>query len=380
MKFLAEDFFVRLPGEQTLLHINKHNISRLTMLKGDPAGLRGEYLFTCYGDCTNITGHLGRLKGDVSKLRGDISRVHGYCTGVDLDCTGLEGDVETLYRLRLEEEKFKKGGLFLSKHRFLTNEENERLWEVWVKIASCTIGMGEPEYLMIARPIKNRPPFPVDVWGRHYVADEDGSIVCFSINPADILLLRTNQEIQTCWSIYDKQNAKLRMRLLLARACTNPTVGVCFRIKQIDKFNIFKGLPFKYYKHQDGTFFQYNENGLLPFGYVRIDVGRWFKKVQDPIGPYVVGHDAPRAVGHDSQKRLMFYEKYIKDDFSLWKEHGCKLPEGCAHVLSNFEGVVFLDSNFNVLSVSGELDPGFVSKQIECLKRRIKSGVYDEKV
>lgn len=373
-------FITRLPGESDYLFVNKHNITRLTMLWGDPTGLVGEYDWNTYGDCTNIVGRLSGLKGDVSKLKGDVTNVKGYCTGVELDCTGLVGDVRTIYRLKIEEERFKNGGLYLNKHRFLTNEENERLWDIWLKIANCTIGMDKKEYDLISKPIKNIPPFPVDRWGRYYVADTDGDIVCFSINPADILLLRTNQEIQTCWSIYDKNNGPLRMRLLLARACINPTVGVCFKIKSVEKFNIFNKLPFKYYKHKDGTFFQYNDKGIYRFGNAYIDTSKWFADLDCSPKPYVVGHDGVNALGHAGQKALMFYEKYIKKDFALWNEQRYALPENCEHVLSNFDGVVFLDKDFNILFKTDRLDLPFVNKQIECLKDRIETGVFNEEI
>lgn len=378
---LDSEFYSRLPGEQKLLHVNKHNIRRLTMLWGDPSGLIGEYSGRCYGDCTNIYGKIkSSLRGDVSKLRGDVSGVEGYCTGLEMDCTGLKGDIQALYRLKMEEARFKKSGLFLNKHHFLTNEENERLWTVWQKIANSTMGLSDVEYLSIAQPIKNRPPFSVDSWGRHYEVDTDGNVVCFSINPVDILLLRTNQEIQSCWSIYDKNNRHLRMRLLLARACLNPTVGVCFKIKSVEKFNIFNGLPFRYYKHAEGTFFQYTNKGLCPFGDIRIDITKWFERVCEPIKPYVVGHDAPNSLGHTAQKNLMFYEKYIKPDFSLWKEKRMTPPEGSEHILANFEGAIFLDKDFNVLDKTVDFSDEFVAKQIACLKYRINTGVFNEEV
>ena len=372
-------FMVKLPGESKLLHITKQNIRKLTMLRGDPIGLMGTYDFKYYGDCSNIYGRVRGLVGDISKLRGDVSNVSGYCTGCELDCTNLSGDVQNLYRIKIEEERFKKGGLFLNKHKFLTNEDNERLWDVWLKIANSTIGMTNEEYALIDKPIKNKPPFPVDVWGRHYVADQNGEIVCFSINPVDILLLRTNQEIQTCWSIYDKHNRNVRMRLLLARACINPTVGVCFRIKFVDKFNIFNGLPFKYYKHTQGTFFQYNSEKLYPFGDERLDVSKWFKRGEGSIAPYVVGHDGQQTLGHGDQKFLTFYEKYIKRDFALWKEKNYTLPDNCEHVLSNFEGCIFLDKDLNVIWAD-QFANDFVAKQVQCLKERMETGVFDEKV
>ncbi len=371
-------FFVKLPGETKILHINKHNIRKLTMLTGDPDGLYGEYFFKYYGDCTNIYGHIGDLRGDISKLKGDVTNVFGYCTGCELDCTGLRGDIQTLYRQKLEEEKFKKNGLYLSRHRFLTNEENETLWQVWLKIANSTLGLKKDEYKLIKNPVKNKPPFPVDKWGRHYEVDQCGNVVCFSINPADILLLRTNQEVQTCWSIYDKNNAQLRMRLLLARACINPTVGVCFVIKYIDKFNIFPGLPFKYYKHSQGTFFQYDEGGLLPFGNTGLNVDRWFNKYNyydKTIEPLVVGHDGRCNLGHGGQTKLMFYERYIKDDFALWKENSYVKPDGTEHIISNFNGTIFLDKDFNVISKTYGFSDAFIKRQIKCLRDRITEGI-----
>ena len=378
------EFFVKLPGERTLLHVTKHNITKLTLLKGDPSGLIGNYEFKCYGDCTNIYGRIYDLRGDISKLSGDVSNVYGYATGCELDCTGLIGDVQILYLQKVAEEAFKKNGIYLNKHRFLTNEENEELWQVWQKIANSTIGLKKEEYKLIKNPVKNKPPFEVDKWGRHYIADSDGNIICFSINPADILLLRTNQESQTCWSIYDKNNGGLRMRLLLARACINPTVGVCFKIKYIDKFNIFPGLSFKYYKHSLGTFFQYDEGGLLPFGNVGINVGTWFNKYdryEKTIEPLVVGHDGIHTLGHGDQNKLTFYEKFIKEDFSLWKEHSYVKPEGCEHILSNFLGSIFLDGDFNVITKTYNFTDAFVKRHIKCLKDRIDSGVfYNEEV
>lgn len=373
-------FFARLPGEYALKHITKANIRKLTMLTGDPSGLEGEYDFMTYGDCTNIYGKFRGLKGDVSKLRGDVSNIRGYCTGVDIDCTGLSGDIQKIYKIKLEEERFKKNGVFLNKHRFLTNAENEKLWDVWLKIANSTIGMTDEEYKLIQKPVKNKPPFDVDVWGRHYEVDENGDVICFSINPADILLLRTNQEQQTCWSIYDKKNGRLRMRLLLARASINPTVGVCFRIKSIDKFNIFNGLSFKYYKHQDGTYFQYNNNGLQPFGNVNIDVTKWFERENGCIEPFVVGHDSVCSLGHDGQNEMTFYERFIKKDFALWRDKMYELPEGTVHVLSNFNGVICLDIDFNILFKSECFSKEFADKQIKCLQDRLATGVFNEEV
>lgn len=373
-------FFARLPGENKNLHVNKRNIRNLTLLWGDPAGLVGVYNGRYYGDCTNIYGCPDNLLGDVSKLRGDVSNVRGYCTGVELDCTGLYGDVQNILKMRKAEEEMKKHGIFLNRRSFLTNEENEKLWDVWLKLANSTIGMEPEEYKLIEHPIKNKPPFPVDVWGRHYVVDKEGDIVCFSVNPADILLLRTNQEIQTCWSVYDKNNGRGRMRLLLARACINPTVGVCFKIKTVEKFNIFTRLPFRYYKHSGGTFFQYTNEGLQPFGRQETDVTQWFKKTSAYIQPYVVGHDGNNSLGHKGQDNLMFYEKFIKDDFSLWKEKRYDKPEGTEHILANFDGVVFLDGDFKVLKKSDGLADDFVEKQIACLRKRIDTGVFDEKI
>lgn len=363
------------PCEKKPRIIRNHNLTKLTMLRGDCSAICGKYTHNIYGDCSNICGNISNLLGDVSGLSGDVTRLSGVCTGIKCNCDLLErGNIVSSYKKWVAQQELIKYPLFCSKTRFLTEEDNERLWEVWLKLANSTIGLTDSEYSSIRNPMKNKPPFPVDKWGRCYIREED-SVVVFSINPVDIFLLRTNQEQQTCWSIYDKTNGNLRMRLLLALNSINPTVGVCFRIKYIDKFNIFTKLPFKYYKHKDGTFFQYNEKGVRGFGDIRIDLAKYYPDTGEFIEPKIYGHDGNNC-GHGRQSSLIFYEKYIKEDFSLVR---AQKPEGCEHVLANFDGWVFLDKNLDIID-SKYLCDSDVKKWVDCLRRKIEVGCFDEKV
>lgn len=357
--------------------LNKNNLRRYTNLTGDCTGVVGSYDGRIYGDCTNITGSIYGLYGDVSGLSGDVTKVTGCCTGIVMDCTGMSGDIILAYNRKKFLEKFEKDGIFCSRQRFLTEEDNIKLWDVWKKLAYSTIGLTGEEYDNIEYPVKNKTPFPVDKWGRCYMPSEDG-IRVFSINPVDIMLLRTNQEIQSCWSLYDKANGHLGMRLLIALNAINPTVGCTFIIKKIDKFNIFNGLSFRYYKHDKGTFFQYNENGIVPFGQTYCDLTPFVPVVRDSIYPSIYGHDGYNNLGHARQGNILFYEKFIKKDFSYAKD--VDVEEG-QHLLSNYNGYVLLNSDFEIIkNTLDDWDKDYLDDCIKSFKILHARGVYDEKI
>lgn len=289
----------------------------------DYCWLRGDASNIC-GDVTNIHGDIHpQLYGDVSGLSGHITNLTGNATGIKLNVQGF--DKPTTIASLLD------GGNVVERFRLISNEDNKTLMRVWHCLACHTIGITSSERKLFDNPVKNRPPFSVDKWGRCYQPYDENRIIVISLNPADIMFAKDVNKCSTCFCL-NSGSAKweLGMRCLIALNSVNPSLGVAFVIKKdsIKKMNQFNGIKFKWYEPEMAGFFQYNSDGILPF--CRYDM-LWKKvkipmldRADDRIKP-IYGHDGIN-IGHNRQKKLAYLETFIKEGYRWYRGENDDFP------------------------------------------------------
>jgi hypothetical protein len=290
----------------------------------------GEHYKGCvlYGDASNIYGRISGitgeihkdLYGDVSGLSGDITNLYGNATGIELHI-GEKLKTPTHINTLLEPD-------FIKHYHLLSNEENQTLLKVWNVLCHHTIGVTDEERALFDNPVKCKPPFSVDRWGRHYVEDKSKEYVwVYSINPADITFAKDVNKCSTCFCWNSGSNRwRLGMRCLIALDSVNPNLGVIFKIKKdsVKKMNQFNNIKFKWYEPESATFFQYNSKGIYIWN--RYEFGNnhqhpcmlWscedlFKKIKK-----IYGHDGINC-DHERQKELAYLETFIKKGYRWYR-------------------------------------------------------------
>lgn len=303
-----------------------------------------------YGDISNIYGTLNSgLMGDVSGITGDITNLCGDATGITFTIkerlTELT-DIKKLLQHPLS-QRFK----------LLTNAENTTLWKAWQKLAHCTLGLTDEERALIDNPIKENPPFPVDEWGRYYVEDKDYMYV-YSINPADLLLLKDVNKISTCFCLNSGGDTRWPggMRCLIALNAINKNFGCVFKIRQDDVkvLRQFKDLKFKWFNPQEGKYFQYDSEGNLRFTEYSMDNPMALDNtISAPKVEPIYGHDG-ESRGHDRQKKLAYLETHIADGYT-WGAEFVDVKEKDDIVIVNNYGAILLDKDFNIKAQTDDI-------------------------
>ena len=277
-----------------------------------------------YGDVSHISGEIHPdLSGDVSGLSGDITNVYGDVTDVKFNF-GIKKRQKPIDIINLLNPDFLKNFTLLS------NEENQKVMLVWNTLSHHTIGVTDEERALFDHPVKCKPPFSLDKWGRHYELDKSGDYLwVFSINPADIMFAKDVNKCSTCFCI--NSNAcgggkwEAGMRCLIALNSVNPNLGVAFKIKHnsIKKMNQFEKIKFKWYEPEEATFFQYTSDEVYIWCTWELDDLKLpFKTCKEYdlrglIMP-IYGHDGIN-VGHDRQKKLAYLETFIKDGYKWYR-------------------------------------------------------------
>lgn len=313
--------------------------------------LEGEVNPYLYGDITGIEGTIHKdLYGDISGITGCITHLVGDCTGITLHINEplcQDTDIKMLIEKRLS-----------GNARLLSNEESQKAFNAYRKLAHCTLGLSKTERDLIDEPYKYRPPFPIDRWGRYYVEKGD-KIYVYSINPCDIMFLKEVGPLYSCFCITSQSNAgrwAYGMRCLMALNCNNPSFGCMFIINKHEptrRMRMFKDLDFKWFKPTDGCFFQYNTNGEAKVWKEWIDVEGLFKplKDDDSIVP-IFGHDGIDC-GHAQQDKMAYLEIFIEREHS-WV--GCRATQyESANKITNNDWDQCFDENWNKTSASGRI-------------------------
>lgn len=281
----------------------------------------GNFEYALRGDARNIMGDISNIKGvihpelsgDVSGLVGDITNLTGCATGKNVVLNkklNVPTNIDSLLENHLDKE-----------FKLLSNQDNIILMKVWNTLAHHTIGVTESERNLFDNPVKVKPMFPVDKWGRYYTRYNDDYIVVYSVNPADIMLAKDVNKCSTCFCLNSGTGHwDLGMRCLISLNCINPNLGVAFLIKKdsIKTLNQFNGIKFKWYDPEDASFFQYDSKDIYFWYDARI-----FNKFTDNWFPddakLIYGHDG-RNKGHDRQKELAYLETFIKDAYRWNKD------------------------------------------------------------
>lgn len=267
------------------------------------------------GDITNIYGIINEnLTGDVSGISGCITNITGNCTGIVCEIQSSP-DVPTNIKTYIK-------NCITSTTTLLSNEQSEQAFNAYRKLAHCTLGLTEDERNAIDSPSKVMPPFQIDRWGRYYYEKGD-EIYVYSINPSDIMFLKELGPLNSCFCMTTQSAGgrySLGMRCLMALNCTNPNLACVFTLNKrepIRRMRMFKDLDFKWFKPQDGCFFQYDKHGNgSSWSRNKLDPAGFFQCNSEPknIKP-IEGHDGINN-GHSRQKRLAYLELFIQKEHS----------------------------------------------------------------
>lgn len=312
---------------------------------------------TLIGDAKNITGNAKNIYGKIPELLyGDVSGLSGDITFVSGDATGVELDID-LYRKRamvkqdavinLDEMKAGTVPTLSNKYKTLSYKDNTILMKAWRTFCYHTIGLPSDVYDKFDNPVKVKPPFPVDKWGRYY--EELGDTMrIYSVNPADIMLAKDVNKCATCFCLNSgNERWTSGMRCLIAEASVNPNLGVVLEFRKKDmtkKLNQFKGVKFRWFDPDKASFFQYtsrhagcfwpyDNRGLLPC--FDGDISR------EDIVP-IYGHDGICDDQYKHQRNLAYLETFIKPDYAWYDGDNPEFP-----LVNNYQ-------NFYELEISDE--------------------------
>lgn len=309
------------------------------------------------GDAKNITGDAHSIYGKIPELLyGDVSGLSGDITFVSGDATGVEIDID-LYRKRamikqdavinLDEISASTVPTLSNKYKTLSYKDNTILMKAWRTFCYHTIGLTRDVYDKFDNPVKVKPPFPVDKWGRYY--EELGDTMrIYSVNPADIMLAKDVNKCATCFCLNSgNERWTAGMRCLIAEASVNPNLGVVLEFRKKDmtkKLNQFKGVKFRWFDPDKARFFQYTSKHagcfwpcanreLLPC--FDGDISREY------IVP-IYGHDGICDDQYKHQRNLAYLETFIKPDYAWYDGDNPEFP-----LVNNYQ-------NFYELEISDE--------------------------
>lgn len=292
------------------------------------------------GDASNIYGNINPgIYGDVSRLQGDITEVIGNATGIRLDIERYRFEkrlpVEAI--IDLDDIARQADSSPVSKYRTLTYKDNTILMKVWRTFCYHTIGLEQDVYNKFDKPVKVKPPFPVDKWGRYY--EESGDIMrIYSVNPADIMLAKDVNKCATCFCLNSGNERWFAgMRCLIAEASVNPNLGVVLEFRKKDmtkKLNQFKGVKFRWFDPDKASFFQYTSRHAGCFwSYANRELlpcfdGEISRKDIVPI----YGHDGICDDQHKYQRNLAYLETFIKPEYAWYDGINKEFP-----LVNNYE-------------------------------------------
>lgn len=292
------------------------------------------------GDAQNITGDASNICGDInSGLYGDVSKLRGNITNVIGNATGVKFDIDA-YRLarRLDDEFINLDDIIcqvdcspVSKYRTLTYKENAILMKAWRALCYHTIGLEQDVYVKFDKPVKVKPPFPVDKWGRFYKED-NGTLYVYSVNPADIMLAKDVNKCATCFCLNSGRGKWiLGMRCLIAEASVNPNLGVVLKFRKQEitkKLNQFKGIKFRWFDPDEASFFQYtSKNATCFYSSENARLLPCFNGniAREDIVP-IWGHDGIRKPQDARQKNLAYLETFIKPEYAWYDGYHKEFP------------------------------------------------------
>lgn len=279
--------------------------------------------YTLRGNARRIRGDISKIKGEIHpSLYGDVSGLSGYITNLVGCATGIVANIAKPLERRTDIKEFRINKLN-KEFRLLSNEDNQILMRVWNTLAHHTIGVTKEERDLFDNPVKAKPPFPVDKWGRYYIKDprDADRLIVYSVNPADIMFAKDVNKCATCFCINSGNSAwHYGMKCLIALNCINKNFGVAYVIRRDDvkKLNQFNGIKFNWYNPQDASFFQYNDNGMY-FWYRGKDFNIFTNNAQPEGVQKIYGHDGITQ-GHTRQSDLAYLETFIKPIYRWNKE------------------------------------------------------------
>lgn len=302
-----------------------------------------------YGCITGIFGVINEgLIGDLTGITGDVTNIYGDCTGITIHI-GRRIPIKThIKSLLLNVIPFDQ--------KLLSNEESQQAWNAYRRLAHCTLGLSDEERALIDQPVKAKPPFKLDKWGRFYY-NENGHVWVYSVNPSDIAFLKEIGKLNTCFCFTSYgHNGRWcsGMRALMALNCCNPNLGCIFKLAKdgVKKMNMFKDLKFKWFNVTEGTLFQYDKDGNVFWGYDHIpDPANVFGKERLKDVPPIHGHDSKNC-GHNRQYENGYLEVHINDNDS-WRGGLKPAP----NIIGNQRWAVILDKNFN--EIEREIDESY---------------------
>ena len=293
------------------------------------------------GDAKNITGNAENIYGQIPEfLYGDVSNLSGDITFVCGDATGVELNID-LYRRRamitrdavinLDEMKSCKVPELSNKYKTLTYKDNTILMKAWKTFCYHTIGLEQDVYDKFDNPVKVKPPFPVDKWGRFY--EELGDTMhIYSVNPADIMLAKDVNKCATCFCLNSgRERWTAGMRCLIAEATVNPNLGVVLEFRKKDmtkKLNQFKGVKFRWFDPDSASFFQYTSKHAGCFcSYDNSNLLPCFDGVisSETVVP-IHGHDGIYKPQGKRQNKLAYLETFIKPEYAWYDGENKDFP------------------------------------------------------
>lgn len=307
-----------------------------------------------FGCITGIFGTINEgLIGDITGITGDVTNIYGDCTGITLHIRNKAKYKTHIKSLLLNQIPFDQ--------KMLSNEESQQAWNAYRRLAHCTLGLSDEERALIDRPVKVKPPFNLDKWGRFYYND-DGNVWVYSVNPSDIAFLKEVGRLNTCFCFTSYgHNGRWgnSMRALMALNCCNPNLGCIFKLAKdgVKKMNMFKDLKFKWFNVLQGTIFQYDKDGNVSWncGESVYDPANIFGKNRIKDVPPIHGHDGKNC-GHNRQYENGYLEVHINDNDS-WRGRLKPAP----NIIGNQKWAVTLDEDFN--EIEREIDNSYYGPQ-----------------
>lgn len=271
-----------------------------------------------YGDVTEIAGRIHPdLYGDISGLFGIIDNVTGNATGIRLDLNKWRRHKYLYFDAPIDLSELKKENVAktINKYKTLSYKDNITLMKVWRTLCYHTIGLEQNVYDKFDHPVKVKPPFPVDRWGRYY-EEHNNRMRIYSVNPADIMLAKDVNKCSSCFCINSGDNKWYNgMRCLISEITVNPNMGVAFEVFKTDmvkKLNQFNGIKFNWFDPDQACFFQYDKSHIKPFsGFGFLNDCEFTSYGIDDVVP-IYGHDGICLDQMPRQRKLAFLETFIK--------------------------------------------------------------------
>ena len=315
--------------------------TRSTMFLSAKNGWTNAKRMELIGDAKNITGNAENIYGEIPELLyGDVSSLVGDITFVCGDATGVELNID-LYRKRamimhdavinLDEMKSVKVPALSNKYKTLSYKDNTILMKAWRTFCYHTIGLPSDVYDKFDNPVKVKPPFQVDKWGRYYEELENVMRI-YSVNPADIMFAKDVNKCSTCFCLNSgTERWTAGMRCLIAEATVNPNLGVVLEFHKKDmtkKLNQFKGVKFRWFDPDRASFFQYTSKHAGCFcSYDNTNLLPCFDGASGSSNVVpIYGHDGICDDQYSHQKKFAYLETFIKPEYAWYDGTNKEFP------------------------------------------------------